>query len=114
MCIRDSCRRLGLVGMVDAELDVVRRAKPVKSRRRGLSPGQYLVCLAETQLQGGEFFADVEQLRADRAGESLRAVADVPSQATARQYARRFRRSHLQAAERAIARPAARRWARRK
>ncbi len=98
------CRRLGLVDLIDAELGVVRRARAVKARRRGLSPGQYLVSLAETQLQGGEYFADVEQLRADRAGESLRAVAEVPSQATARQYARRFRRSHLRAAERAMAR----------
>jgi Transposase DDE domain group 1 len=98
------CRRLGLVELIDAELGQVSRAKPVKSRRRGLSPGQYLVSLAETQLQGGDFFADTEQLRADRAGESLRAVAAVPSQATARQYARRFRRSHLHAAERAMAR----------
>lgn len=98
------CRRLGLVELIDAELGQVSRAKPVKSRRRGLSPGQYLVSLAETQLQGGDFFADVEQLRADRAGENLRAVAEVPSQATARQYARRFRRSHLHAAERAMAR----------
>src|SRR5665811_1632187 len=98
------CRRLGLVELIDAELGLVRRARPVKARRRGVGPGQYLVSLAETQLQGGAFFAVVEQLRADRAGESLRAVAEVPSQATARQYARRFRRSHLHAAERATAR----------
>lgn len=98
------CRRLGLADLIDAELGTVSRARPVKSRRRGLSPGQYLVSLAETQLQGGEFFADVEQLRADRAGAGLRAVAEAPSQATARQYARRFRRSHLHAAERAMAR----------
>lgn len=98
------CRRLGLIELIDAEIGAVRRARPVKARRRGLSPAQYLVSLAETQLQGGEFFADVEQLRADRAGESLRAVAAAPSQATARQYARRFRRSHLHAAERAMAR----------
>lgn len=97
------CRRLDLVGLIDAELSVVRRAGPVKSRRRGLSPGQYLVSLAETQLQGGDFFADTEMLRADRAGAELRAVAAVPAQATARQYARRFRRSHLHAAERALA-----------
>ncbi|MGH2986892.1 MAG: hypothetical protein ACRDLO_09420, partial [Solirubrobacterales bacterium] len=65
------CRRLGLVELIDAELGLVRRAAPVKSRRRGLTPGQYLVSLAETQLQGGDFFADAEQLRADRAGAEL-------------------------------------------
>ncbi|MEX0972445.1 MAG: IS1380 family transposase [Solirubrobacterales bacterium] len=97
------CRRLGLIELIDAEIGVVRRARPVKARRRGLSPAQYLVSLAETQLQGGEFFADVEQLRADEPGAALRAAA-APSQATARQYARRFRRSHLHAAERAMAR----------
>jgi len=32
-------RRLRLVELIDAELAVERRARPVKVRRRGLSPG---------------------------------------------------------------------------
>ena len=95
---------LRLVPLLDAELAQVRRAAPVKLRERGLSGGELLVSLAECQLTGGECFSDVEQLRADLAGAPLRAVADAPSAATALQLAKRFRRSHVQAAERAMAR----------
>src|SRR5512132_922725 len=49
-------RRLGLAALVDAELAVERRARPVKVRRRGLSPGELVVSLAECQLVGGSFF----------------------------------------------------------
>lgn len=95
---------LRLVPLLEAELSRVRRAAPVKLRERGLSAGELLVSLAECQLVGGECFSDVEELRADRAGASLRAVANAPSAATALQLAKRFRRSHVQAAERATAR----------
>lgn len=97
-------RGLGLVGLLDAELAAVRRAAPVKRRRRGLSAGALLVALAEAQLVGAECFDDLEDLRADRAGAPLRAVAATPSASRARQLARLYRRSHLQAAERALAR----------
>ena len=53
-------------------------------------------------------FDDVENVRADRAGAPLRAVAGTPSAPAARQLARRFRRSHIRAIERAQARVAAR------
>jgi hypothetical protein len=46
---------------------------------------------------------DLERLRADDAGAELRAVAEVPAASTACQLARRFRRSHLRAAEAAFA-----------
>ncbi len=95
---------LRLVALLDAELGQVRRAAPVKLRERGLSAGELLVSLAECQLVGGECFSDVEQLRADGAGAPLRAVSEAPSAATALQLAKRFRRSHVQAAERAVAR----------
>jgi Transposase DDE domain group 1 len=95
---------LRLVPLLDAELGRVRRAAPIKLRERGLSAGELLVSLAECQLTGGECFSDVEQLRSDRAGAPLRAVADAPSGATALQLAKRFRRWHVQAAERALAR----------
>ena len=68
-------RRLGLAELIDAELAVERRARAIKVRRRGLSPGELVVSLAECQLVGGSFFDHVEDVRADRAGAGLRAVA---------------------------------------
>ena len=96
--------RLGLVELIERELAAVRRARPIKQRRRGLCAGELLLALAESQLAGGECFDDLESLRADRAGACLRTVAAVPAAPTARQRARRFRRSHAQAIERALAR----------
>lgn len=97
-------RRLGLAELIDAELAVERRARPVKVRRRGLSPGQLVVSLAECQLVGGSFFDHVEDIRADGAGAGLRAVAATPSAPAALQNAKRFRRCHVQRVERAVAR----------
>jgi hypothetical protein len=97
-------RRLGLAALVDAELAVERRARPVKVRRRGLSPGELVVSLAECQLVGGSFFDHIEDVRADRAGADLRAVARTPSAPAALQNAKRFRRVHVQRIERAMAR----------
>ena len=97
-------RRLRLVELIDAELAVERRARPVKVRRRGLSPGQLVVALSECQLVGGEFFSDVAQVRDDEAGAELRAVAGTPSAPTALQRAKDFRRVHCQRVERAAAR----------
>jgi hypothetical protein len=101
-------RRLGLVGLIDAELGRERRAAPIKARRRGVSGGELVVAMAESQLTGGECFDDLEDLRADRAGRRLRAAGRVPAAATARQLARRFRRCQVQAVERALARVGAR------
>ncbi len=75
--------RLGLAGLIDAELAVERRARPVKVRRRGLSPGELVVAVAECQLVGGAFFDHIEDVRADRAGAALRAVGATPSAPTA-------------------------------
>lgn len=97
-------RRLRLVELIDAELSVERRARPVKVRRRGLSPGQLVVALAESQLVGGEFFSDLEEVRADHAGAALRTVGQAPSAPTALQRAKDFRRVHCQRVERAGAR----------
>jgi len=98
------CRSLRLVELVDGELSAAGRGAPVKQRRRGLSPGQFAVAIAEAQLAGAECFEDIEDMRADRAGASLRAVAPAPSAPTARQLACRFRATHIRALERAIAR----------
>lgn len=96
-------RELRLVEVLDAELAAARVA-PVKQRRRGLSPGELTVAIAEAQLIGAECFDDVQDVRADRAGASLRAVAETPSAPTARQLAYRFRPSHIRAIERGMAR----------
>jgi hypothetical protein len=97
-------RRLGLVELIDGELAREKRAAPVKERRRGVSGGELVVALAESQLVGGACFDDLEELRADRAGSRLRAATRVPSAATARQLARRFRRCQVQALELALTR----------
>jgi hypothetical protein len=97
------CRRLRLVELIDAELAAARVA-PVKQRRRGLSAGEFAVAIAECQLAGAECFDDVQDVRADRAGASLRAVAGTPSAPTARQLACRFKPGHIRAIERGVAR----------
>jgi len=99
-------RRTRLVELVDGELAQVRTARPIKRRRRGLTPGALVLSLAECQVAGADCFDDIEDVRADRAGAPLRAVAQVPSAPTARQLARLFRRGHIRAIERAQARVA--------
>jgi hypothetical protein len=96
------CTRL--VELVDAELCAVRGVRAVKSRRRGISPGALVVSLAECQIAGAECFDDIENIRADTASAELRAVPGTPSAPTARQLARCYRRPHIRAIERALAR----------
>jgi len=96
-------RRLDLVGRIDHELSLERRARPVKVRRRGISPGELVLALAESQLIGGEFFSDLEEVRADDAGARLRIVSQTPSAPAALQRAKDFRRVHCQRIERALA-----------
>ena len=99
-------RRLELIPALDRAIETAPRVGglgPVKQRARGCSPGQLLVAVAESQLCGGDSMLDLERLRADEAGAELRAVAEVPAASTACQLARRYRRSHLRAAEQAFA-----------
>jgi len=96
-------RQLDLVGRIDEELSRERRARPVKVRRRGLSPGQLVAAVAECQLAGGECFSDLEEVRADAAGACLRIVGATPSAPAALQRAKDFRRVHCQRVERALA-----------
>lgn len=98
------CRKLRLVELTNAELSAVKRVAAVKQRRRGLSPGEVTVAIAEAQLAGAECFDDLEVMRGDRAGASLRAVPDPPSAPTARQLAYLFKPAHIRAIERAAAR----------
>jgi hypothetical protein len=102
-------RRLELVPALDRAIVGAPRVgglRPVKERSRGASPGALLVSVAESLLLGGDAMQDIERLRADAAGAELRAVAEVPAASTAAQLARRFRRTHLRAAEGAFARVA--------
>ena len=101
--IGDLAERLGLLELIDCEIACERRARPVMTRRRGASPGELVVSLAECQLVGGSFFDHLEDQRADTAGAALRAVAEVPSAPAALQHAKRFRRVHCQRVERAMA-----------
>lgn len=102
-------RRLGLIPALDRAIAAAPRIgglQPVKQRARGASAAELLVALAESLLVGGDAMQDIERLRADSAGAELRAVAEVPAASTAAQLARRFRRTHLRAAEDAFARVA--------
>ena len=101
--IGDLAEKLDLVAVIDGELGRERRATPVKVRRRGASPGELVMALAECQLVGGTFFDHLADQRADTAGAELRAVPDVPSPPAALQNAKRFRRVHCQRVERAMA-----------
>jgi hypothetical protein len=70
------------VELIDAELSAVDRVAPVKQRRRGLSAGAVTVAVSECQLVGAECFDDLQDVRADEAGASLRAVSQPPSSST--------------------------------
>lgn len=96
-------RALDLEGRIECELSRERRARPVKVRRRGASPAQLVLALAECQLAGGSFFRDLEEVRADEAGAFLRIVGETPSAPAALQRAKDFRRVHCQRIERALA-----------
>ena len=54
--IGDLERRLGLITTIDAQLARERRARAIKVRRRGVTPGELVISLAECQLVGGAFF----------------------------------------------------------
>jgi hypothetical protein len=96
-------RRIGLVDRIDHAIAGVRWSGPGKQRQRGLRPGELVVSVAESILCGAECWDDLEELRSDGASAGLRAVAAAPAASTARQRAARYRRSHLQAIERAAA-----------
>jgi hypothetical protein len=76
--IGDLAEKLDLIGLIDAEIARERRARPVKVRRGGCSPGELVVSIAECQLVGGAFFDHLADQRADTAGAQLRAVGEVP------------------------------------
>lgn len=84
VCVRETVRALGLVDAIDALVG------PIKQRQRGLSAGEFVVSLAECQLSGGDFLADLDRARADQAAAALRTVAVPPASTTAATLAARF------------------------
>jgi hypothetical protein len=85
---------LSLVAEVDRVLGVVAAIDDkvgwLKERRRGLSSGELVASMAESMLADGDFMCDLDNLRADRAGARLRAVADAPAPTTFALAAERF------------------------
>lgn len=95
------------VGELVATTDLIGRIDQAlpgfKQRNRGLSPGAFLVSVAESVFVGGDCLSDLEALRRDQAGAELRAVAAPPAPTTAGQYFRRFRLPDLWKVEGALA-----------
>jgi hypothetical protein len=87
VAIAELCRRLRLVGYLDAGIG------PIKQRNRGCSGGELLAGLAQAQLAGEDFLVGLDRLRADSAGQQLVAVAGLAS-ATAAGLADRFTGKH--------------------
>jgi hypothetical protein len=75
--------RLGVIGALDDGIGAI------KQRDRGLSGGQLLVSLAQTQMLGGDFLVSLDRRRDDVAGEALSAVP-TPASTTAASLAARF------------------------
>lgn len=75
--------RLGVVEAIDAEVG------PIKQRDRGLSAGEFLIGLAQTQLCGETALVGCDRRRADAVAEELSAVP-TPASTTAATLARRF------------------------
>src|SRR5664280_2876838 len=82
--VAETCRVLDVIGTIE------RHVGPIKARRRGAGAGELLVGLAECMLAGGDFFTDLDPMRADVAGAQLRAVAEPPASTTAVGLGRRF------------------------
>jgi Transposase DDE domain group 1 len=77
---------VGRLGVIDAFDDAV---GVIKQRDRGLTAGQFLVALAQTQMLGAEFLTGLDRRRDDAAGEALSAVP-TPASTTAATLAERF------------------------
>lgn len=91
---------LALICETSRILDVVatidRHVGTIKAPRRGVEAGELLVSMAESMLCGGDFFADLDTLRADAAGAAVRTVAQTPAARTALGLANRFGDSHVE------------------
>lgn len=98
---------LVLVAETADKLDMIatldRHIPPIKQRRRGLTGGQLVMTWAEMMLAGKDFMCDLDTMRADEAGATLRTIGDVPAATTAAQLARRFGDAQLAGIEKALA-----------
>jgi hypothetical protein len=83
VAIAELASRLGVIGALDDAVG------PIKQRDRGLTGGQLLVSLAQTQMLGGDFMVSLDRRRVDVAAEALSAVA-TPASTTAAALAARF------------------------
>lgn len=97
-------RIVGVASTIDAHVGWL------KERRRGLSPGELVLSVAECMLAGGDFMVDLDQvLRADGAGAPLRAVPEAPASTTFIAYGRRFEEAAVANLEAAVG-AMVRRW----
>jgi hypothetical protein len=87
--------RLGVTAALDDAIGAI------KQRDRGLSAGEFLVSLAQTQMLGGDFLTSLDRRRADAAGEALSAVP-TPASTTAATLAVRFTPAQLAGIEEGI------------
>ena len=87
--------RLGVVGLLDEHIG------PIKARDRGVTGGQLLVAMAQSQLLGGDALVDLDRQR----GDAARLLSAVPSPAstTAAGLAGRFGPAQRAGIEAAIA-----------
>jgi hypothetical protein len=90
------CDKLDVVGCFDREIG------SIKKRTRGVTAGQLLVGLAQSQLLGGDCLAGLDRQRQDRAAAELSAVPPIPS-TTAGGLARRLGTEQLAGVETANA-----------
>jgi Transposase DDE domain group 1 len=88
VAVAELAGRLGVVQALDEAIG------PIKQRDRGLTAGQLLLALAQTQMLGGDFLSGLDRRRADTAGEVLSAVP-TPASTTAAGLCARLRPDQL-------------------
>lgn len=84
MLVAEVDRIVGVADTIDAYVGAI------KGRRQGLTAGELVLSMAECMLGGGDFMIDLDHLRADEAGATLRAVPEPPASTTFIALARRF------------------------
>ncbi|HZM80027.1 MAG TPA: IS1380 family transposase [Candidatus Limnocylindrales bacterium] len=88
IAVAELADRLGVVQALDEAVG------PIKQRDRGLTAGQLLLAVAQTQMLGGDFMSSLDRRRVDMAGELLSAVP-TPASTTAAGLCARFRAEQL-------------------
>ena len=86
--VRELDRALGITKVLDQAIG------RVKTRDRGLTPGQVLLTMASAQLAGEDFMVGLDRRRADSAGQVLEPVP-TPASTTWAGNAKRFTGEHL-------------------